>query len=577
MKTKRLSVLSRLLLLFLTILLPLFSAGALGVHQANRKLERQILQSMQENTERFAQVTDSQLFEITKAVLFILAQGRVAKLERVNTADADYETYYNINVMREFMSNVQSTYPIISNIRVYLPAMEKAYNSNGYAKGSLQDLSAEAYHELVEVKRAGGMLLYHGGRLMSLQALVSSYPRSLIEVEFNLSRFSDFLASSLLYHGSYYYFCLPDQMFTLSNLPDGMQTEFTSLRSQQDAFPDQIRFKDDAGNPYAVFHAPMPLMNGTYVQFIPRRMLLQPSTLSTGFLIILLSFLMVGILLFIGGAIRLIHNPLKTLIKAFKALGEDRQFGITVPQAESPDFSYLYSAFNQMSAQLYQLICHDYSQRMLLQEANFKQLQAQINPHFLYNSFFLLHRMIKSGQHEESKLVAKELGSYFQFITKRQSETVTLSDEYEHARIYSSIQTIRFGERIQVIFHALPVGYESLSVPKLILQPLVENAFNYGLENKVDKGILLIRFEPISSGLNIYVEENGDDLTEERIHDIQACFSASDEEHLAADWGALMNIRKRLQIHYHQEDVLTVSRSSLGGMCVRISVFRSER
>jgi len=222
------------------------------------------------------------------------------------------------------------------------------------------------------------------------------------------------------------------------------------------------------------------------------------------------------------------------------------------------------------------LIVHDYSQSMLLQQANFRQLQAQINPHFLYNSYFMLFRMIKSGQHEESKTVAKELGSYFQYITRSHSDTVTLKDEYTHAKIYSNIQAVRFGERIQVDFQELPDCCGDYVVPKLILQPIVENAFNYGLENKVKNGLLKVCFLPVQNDLVITVEENGESLTDETLEKIQASFSAPGFDGLTSEITGLLNIFKRLQIFFKRDDVLSVSRSPLGGMCVRVSLYQME-
>jgi len=576
MKKLQLSVLVRLLILFLTVLFPLFLAGAWIVYSSNEKLEKQITESVQQNTDKFTLLFNNQLTEINRATLAVIAQVRVAKLERIGRADADYETFYNINIMREFMSNIQSAYAIIGNTRVYLPALEIACNSIGYKKGSIQSLSRKQYLDILAVKSSGSTLIFHENRLISLNALISQSPRSIIEVEYNLSELSEFLSSPLIYSDSCYFFHLPGQNFYLTNL-DREKAEEIRIRLQTDFKQvSQISFSDDKNNPYSVFQSDIPLLSGTYIQFIPRRQLMQPSIFSSRYVFLLLFFMLLGVLMFFGGAFHLIHKPLKKLSSAFKSLGEDKNFGIRVSNSESPDFAYLYSAFNKMSEQLYQLIVHDYSQSMLLQQANFRQLQAQINPHFLYNSYFMLFRMIKSGQHEESKTVAKELGSYFQYITRSHSDTVTLKDEYTHAKIYSNIQAVRFGERIQVDFQELPDCCGDYVVPKLILQPIVENAFNYGLENKVKNGLLKVCFLPVQNDLVITVEENGESLTDETLEKIQASFSAPGFDGLTSEITGLLNIFKRLQIFFKRDDVLSVSRSPLGGMCVRVSLYQME-
>ena len=120
----------------------------------------------------------------------------------------------------------------------------------------------------------------------------------------------------------------------------------------------------------------------------------------------------------------------------------------------------------------------------MIQRAELKQLQSQINPHFLFNSYFLLHRLIKSRNFERAVEISKNMGTYFQFITRNASDTVSLLREYEHAEIYADIQSLRFEGRIAVEVEPLPLCCQSIMVPRLIIQPSIENAFAHRLENK---------------------------------------------------------------------------------------------
>ncbi len=228
-----------------------------------------------------------------------------------------------------------------------------------------------------------------------------------------------------------------------------------------------------------------------------------------------------------------------------------------------------------MAGHLETLIDEVYSQKLLLQKAEFKQLQAQINPHFLYNSFFMLQRMIKNRMQEEAIQVSRELGVYFQYITRNNSDFVYFKDEYNHARIYSNIQAMRFDGRITTEFGELPSAYELLQVPRLILQPLIENAYNYGLENKLSNGFLRVSFHPGNKGIHIIIEDNGEELTDEKIIQINNSLKLSTNFIDSAEVTGLINIYKRIQTFFKNESTLFITRSDLGGL--RVSIFLEEK
>ena len=87
-----------------------------------------------------------------------------------------------------------------------------------------------------------------------------------------------------------------------------------------------------------------------------------------------------------------------------------------------------------------------------------------------------------------------------------------LGKEYHHAMLYCEIQRLRFGDRILIETDPVPEKYSQTLVPKLIIQPILENAFNYGLRNKVEEGVLRVRVEEDAACLVISVEDNGDEI-----------------------------------------------------------------
>ena len=245
-----------------------------------------------------------------------------------------------------------------------------------------------------------------------------------------------------------------------------------------------------------------------------------------------------------------------------------------------------------MAEELGTLIEKNYQQQLLLSRAELKQLQAQINPHFLYNAFFLLRRMIHDELYEEAGQMADTLGLYFQYITRNSQDYMPLSREYHHAMLYCEIQGLRFGDRIRIETDSLPEQYGDILVPKLIIQPILENAFNYGLRDKVDDGVLRVTVSREARCLVIAIEDNGEELSEEQLREMQKKLRDTAGGVLQQEMSGILNIQRRLSIYFEagtepeegsrmpggpsgseegpDAGCLKAGRSVLGGLCIRI-------
>ncbi len=143
---------------------------------------------------------------------------------------------------------------------------------------------------------------------------------------------------------------------------------------------------------------------------------------------------------------------------------------------------FLYQAFLGVSGKLKAALEQAYNNKLLVYQSEIKFLQAQVNPHFLYNSFYHLYRMAKMEDNEGVAEMSRRLSSYYRYITRSDQNEVPLTMEYQNISDYTEIQTIRFGDRIKVELEPIPPGYEALMVPRFVLQPLFENAYNHGVE-----------------------------------------------------------------------------------------------
>ncbi|WP_164545535.1 sensor histidine kinase [Paenibacillus albus] len=338
----------------------------------------------------------------------------------------------------------------------------------------------------------------------------------------------------------------------------------------QAATKDGIGRFELGGTKYYFARETSELLHVTLLMYVPEKTVLGPLDWYKQLLWILAATSLLVILVFSLWIYRLIHRPIQRLTMAFRQLekGEFQQ-SLALQYRYKDQFSDLYQQFNYMSSRLKQLIQDVYEQELSLKRAELKQLQSQINPHFLYNIFFLLNRILQFDDVDTAKALTRNLGTYFRYITRSSSDEVELQQEMDHVRSYAAIQSIRFGSKLQIELEELPAEAKTLRVPRLILQPIVENAFEYGLEDHQDQGQLRISCTMSADMLIIQVEDNGESLSDEVLKDISARLKIKDA---AVETTGMLNVHHRLQLSLGASAGLLLSRSELGGMAVRIQI-----
>ena len=261
---------------------------------------------------------------------------------------------------------------------------------------------------------------------------------------------------------------------------------------------------------------------------------------------------------------RLLQRPMITLVDAFARI-QNKDFQYRITKRAPNEFAFIYASYNEMAGNIDELIETVYEAKILAQESEFKHLQAQINPHFLYNCFFLLNGQIQIGDKDTASEMARKLGRYFKYITHNDQARISLSNEYEHAITYSDIQMLRFGNRVFIEYMPLPERLHNIQVPRIIIQPLIENAFEHGVREN-EAGVIRLSVSEKCGLLSILVEDNGD-LDEEQLSQLRRYITG---EAGAAESSAISNISKRLQIAYNSRAGITAEYSELGGLKITI-------
>lgn len=225
-------------------------------------------------------------------------------------------------------------------------------------------------------------------------------------------------------------------------------------------------------------------------------------------------YLIIGIVLItIIGCITLLllnlymRKPINEIQVALKNISKGN-FNYRIEYKTKSDLQELIDGINSMSEMLNTYIDEKYLQEIRVKDAKFKVLQSQIHPHFLYNCFATIQSLIKMEDYNKALELTKQMSLYYSYITKNKALIVSLKEEWDHMYKYLNIQKIRFEDNVTYEIDPLDEKYNSIQVPKIIFQPIVENSFKYAFKN-IDNGILRIKISEENDSLFISFEDNG--------------------------------------------------------------------
>lgn len=211
-----------------------------------------------------------------------------------------------------------------------------------------------------------------------------------------------------------------------------------------------------------------------------------------------------------------------------------------------------------------------------LKDAQLKYLQAQINPHFLFNSLNAGAQLAMMEDAEQTCLFVEKMADFFRYNVKKMEQDATLIEEIEAVDNYIYILNVRLVGDIK--FHKeIPDNIGKVWVPSMILQPIVENAVNHGIRNIERTREILLKVEDCGDDLIISVKDNGVGITEDKINEIMSGRMNSTETDGNSTGIGLNNVINRLRLYYDKEDLLTIYSEGIDrGTEIRIVVPKQE-
>lgn len=279
--------------------------------------------------------------------------------------------------------------------------------------------------------------------------------------------------------------------------------------------------------------------------------------------IILCNLLILVCLLVVSLAIT---APVKKLIEAMREV-QQGNFDYRIDNKRSDEMGRLMETFNYMVFKIDMLIKEVYQEKLAQKNAELEALQSQINPHFLYNTLDTINWMLLEKKEYEISGIVVSLGEMMKYAISRSSRTVALREEIHHVSNYLLIQKERMEDKLEYEID-IPHQYESVQVPRLILQPLVENAIIHGIETGGKVSIRVYEREE-DGGCWLEVSDNGAGMDEEHLKRLRDGTTEMRMDHRSI---GVENVNKRIRLYYGEEFGLTIE-SRLGeGTVIRFCI-----
>lgn len=274
--------------------------------------------------------------------------------------------------------------------------------------------------------------------------------------------------------------------------------------------------------------------------------------------------------------IRNIYKPIINIDHALHFL-EDSQDELSFNIKD--DISSITFNLNRMIDLLKESMKREHDLEMLRKQAEISKLQSQINPHFLYNTLESIRGEAIIQGNKEIAVMTEALANYFRYSISKKGDFVTLSDELKNVENYITIQRYRFDNRIsfRVKYHSTDSSVLQFLLPKLTLQPIIENAIYHGLETKIGEGEVVMHITATEKRLIIVVSDNGvgidyetlSRINEELNSDTVTIVDSEQNSHLGI---AIININQRLKLLWGSEYGITISSTLNMGTDVEVTL-----
>ncbi|RCX17552.1 two-component system sensor histidine kinase YesM [Anaerobacterium chartisolvens] len=267
-------------------------------------------------------------------------------------------------------------------------------------------------------------------------------------------------------------------------------------------------------------------------------------------------------------------NPINRLVKGMGKVQEG-QSNVHVEVDREDELGFLGKAFNKMAQEIHHLVNGIYREQITRKEAEIKALQSQINPHFLFNTLESINWMAQLNNVPEISETVSDLSALMEASIGRDDRLITLEDEFSYADKYISLLKRRFEDRIELVKN-IDSQVLGIKIPRLLIQPLIENAAYHGVEMCREKGIINLNAYIEGENLVIEVKDNGMGIEKDELEQLNEKLSMDNNTYFKTIASkknksiGIENVNRRIKLFYGENYGLEIV--SRKGVCTVVIV-----
>nr|WP_294658528.1 sensor histidine kinase [uncultured Blautia sp.] len=258
-----------------------------------------------------------------------------------------------------------------------------------------------------------------------------------------------------------------------------------------------------------------------------------------------------------------IIQPVNIMLDKVKKVGRGK-FDMIPIEAEIEEIEELDEGINKMARKISVLLENVRQEKEMQHLTELQLIQAQVNPHFLYNTLDTIVWLIEGGMTDDAVEMISSLSIFFRTSLSKGNDIIPLSEEERHTLSYLEIQQYRYRDILEFEIN-IPKELGGIPVPKLSIQPLAENALYHGIKNRRGKGKILIEGREEEDALVLTVSDNGQGMTPERLHEVQEAIRTGER----AGFG-LAAVAERIALYYGPGYGMKISSEEGKGTTVEI-------
>ncbi len=548
-------------ILILMLLIPVLIMYAYSYRTSIRVLQQNIQDSqMSRLSFLFKQLNDN-VNQLSMMANVLLKDPNVKEFRDLDLYGDEINFFKTVQIISQKL-NLQSVANTFSNsIVIYAPRIQKAIGQYSLVSYDAQDLYGHADPNWRYDRETGQFILYAFDPIYENN--VAANARLIAKVSFKSDNIVKMLDN---YHsegtGETFLFRPGARTIVKSSDYPALIDQIADQIGQWKLGEQGNATVDIEGSSYMINYLKSNELGWYLVDYVPLQNILSPITANRKFFYLFLGVMLLVSLMISYILYQNIRIPIKDLIRSVQQLKKGN-YSTRIRVKSDNEFTFLILKFNEMAGEIENLIGKVYAEEIRSREATLKQLQSQINPHFLYNCLAFMKSMAVLEEKESIVAMAVNLSKYYRYTTRNERQLVTVREEMELVRHYLAIQNLQM-KRLSIHIDIPPTMLD-LPIPRLLIQPVVENAIIHGIESDPDAGRIVIRGEQVEGENWITVEDDGPGMSDEE----RLALSKKINLPLTDEIGCgLWNVHQRLKYQFDPESGLVFEASQPSGLKV---------